>query len=531
MLIGNLALTVVPGGSATGAHFGIGMATSSTNQVTLAAGADDASATMDTGSYNTDNQMHSAIGNAGGTTIQSRIDFSSFDSGGFTTVVDTSGFSATIQAVWVALSCTNVIVGNSLTRTDGNDIAISGLGWKPAAGFVISHCGAETTTTTLKRTDKTSIGAFTSATERVAHGVRDEDNVGDSNIATAVEHDEVYVRIADTNDTVEGLMDVKSVDTGGVTFVMDDTDPDAAFFGYALFGPAEAGGVSVTPTAATCIASTTAPTVVLGSQTITPVVSSAIARTTAPTAVLGSQTVTPVVSSAIASITDPAVELGSIVVTPVVSNAIASVTDPDVEFGSVLVTPAVASAIAKTIDPTVVITGGSETVTPTAATCIASTTAPTVVLGSQTITPVVASAIVSIANPTTTLGSIATTPGAASAIVSVSNPDVELGSIIVTPVAASAIASVIAPDVLGGGVTVTPVIAASIVSVSNPLVVLGSLAVTPDPATVIARVVAPTVIGPPSEGGGGLVRHKRHRVYIIDDRGIVVVEDRRAKER
>ncbi len=242
MLLSNNAFTAAPAGIATDSTFSLGIATSSTNQVVLAAGEDDASATTDTASYNTDNKFYGALSSAIGTTITLGVDFTSFDSGGFTTTADT-GFGAGKIAIYVALNCTNVVVGNSLTQTDTTtDITVSGLGWKPAAGMVLSHCRAKNTTTTLTRTDKTSIGAFTSDTERIAHGVRDEDNVADSNVAIAVEHDEVYVHISDTNDTVEGLMDVKSVDAGGVTFIMDDADPAQAFFGYVLFGPAESTG-------------------------------------------------------------------------------------------------------------------------------------------------------------------------------------------------------------------------------------------------------------------------------------------------
>jgi len=137
------------------------------------------------------------------------------------------------------LNCTNVVVGNSLTQTDTTtDITISGLAWKPAAGLVFSHCKAESSGTTLDRNDESSMGAFTTQNERIAHGVMDVDNLADSQVTTAIEHDAVYVNI-DTSDAIEGKMDVKSVNSDGVTFIMDDADPAQAFFLYALFGPAE----------------------------------------------------------------------------------------------------------------------------------------------------------------------------------------------------------------------------------------------------------------------------------------------------
>ena len=247
MLVGNTQVTTVPAGNATNCTFWIGMASGVSNMASLVAGTDDASNTMDAATHNTNDYMFGVIDDAVGTLLQSALTFNSFTADGFITDWQIAGLLQGAYLIYVALNCTNVIVGNNLTRTDGNDIVISGLGWKPAAGFVISHCKAETTTTTLSRHDESSIGAFTSETERVAHGVRDQDAAADAQVATAVEHDEVYVNISSA-DAVEGLMDVKSVDVGGVTFVMDDADPVAAFFGYVLFGPAEVSGVTKTVT-------------------------------------------------------------------------------------------------------------------------------------------------------------------------------------------------------------------------------------------------------------------------------------------
>jgi len=248
MLVGSSTILTPPAGNGTNGVFCLGAATSGVNQACLSAGSDDASANMDCASWSTDEQIYALIAATVGTTISNRNDFDAFDADGFATKVDGAApISQNMPAIYIALNCTNVIVGNSLTRTDGNDIVVSGLGWMPAAGMVFSHCKAESVGTTLDRDDETSIGAFTSATERVAHGVRDTDALADSQVTTAVEHDAVYVNM-DASDAIEGLMDVKSVDDGGVTFVMDDADPAAAYFWYILFGPAEGAPPAGQPT-------------------------------------------------------------------------------------------------------------------------------------------------------------------------------------------------------------------------------------------------------------------------------------------
>ncbi len=66
-------------------------------------------------------------------------------------------------------------------------------------------------------------------------GTLDENGTADSETARAVEHDEVYANIA-TDDTIEGLLDIKSIDSDGFTCVMDDPDPSAAFVPYMAFG-------------------------------------------------------------------------------------------------------------------------------------------------------------------------------------------------------------------------------------------------------------------------------------------------------
>jgi hypothetical protein len=123
-----------------------------------------------------------------------------------------------------------------LTQTDTTtDIVISGLGYPPAAGIVASSCKAETVADAVPAAnDEISIGAFTSTSERAGHGVASLNGNTNMFVATAYRTDAVYANLNPSTGAVEGLMDVKSMDSGGVTFIMDDADPAQAWGFVAL---------------------------------------------------------------------------------------------------------------------------------------------------------------------------------------------------------------------------------------------------------------------------------------------------------
>lgn len=172
--------------------------------------------------------------------VTSRADFVSFLSNGFRI---NWAESATARRVhWVALKGGSYIVGNLLTQTDTvTDIAETGFGFQPSGALFVSHGQAESTSDTAQDHDRLSIGAFDSTSSRVAMGTLDEDNLGDSEVTTAHEFDEVYVSIS-TASAIQGLMDIKSVESDGLTMIMDDADPAQAFVWYMAVGAVAAAG-------------------------------------------------------------------------------------------------------------------------------------------------------------------------------------------------------------------------------------------------------------------------------------------------
>lgn len=251
--------------------------------------------------------------------------------------------------------------------------------------------------------------------------------------------------------------------------------------------------VTVTPAAASAIASRNGPTVILGSLSITPTPTTAIASRANPGIILGSITLTPTAISAIASRAGPTIIHGSIIITPTPISAIGSRAGPTLIFGSMTITPPAISAIAGNAGPTVVL--GSLTITPGAVSAIAAIAGPSIILGSIVITPSAISAIGGNSGPVIILGSLTITPTAISAIGATYGPTVILGGdVIITPEAASAIASRFGPDVILGSLTIAPTAITAISGISGPSVILGSLNITPTPISAIGATSGPTII-------------------------------------
>ena len=207
------------------------------NQAVYLGASNDAAGTSQTLSYCTDAECAAIFANAITITDQ-RAQFTSMLSNGFRiNWIDNAGAVASaIQ--YIALKGGSYKVGSLLTQTDTTtDIVASGFGFQPAAGMFLSHGKAESTADTPQDDDEWSMGAFSSTSARAAFATADDDAAGTAIVSSAVEHDEVYINLNANTGAVEGLMDIKSVDSGGFTCIMDDADPAQAFVWYIAFGP------------------------------------------------------------------------------------------------------------------------------------------------------------------------------------------------------------------------------------------------------------------------------------------------------
>lgn len=235
------------GGGDSNQMIGVAVGTGATDQAIWLGGANDASATPQAVDYcrlgDCVANLNSAV-----TAVDARASFSSFLSNGFqlnwalrTTALRYFHFLAIKGGRWK--------VGSLTTSTGTSNFTETGVGFLPQAALFVSHCNTESVAATNQNPDQLSLGAATSATERGAIGVLDENAPasGNAEVETAQEHDEVYVNL-DATGAVQGLMDLVSFDSDGMTLVMDDADPTSRFVWYlAVAGAAGAAAKSPPP--------------------------------------------------------------------------------------------------------------------------------------------------------------------------------------------------------------------------------------------------------------------------------------------
>jgi hypothetical protein len=238
IILGQTGQTATPN---DGSHqrVGLGWAVSTTSEITMGFGVANAVAAVDSSSYGRSDELSAVI--TGGEGISNRFDLTSFDADGFTINRITTPAQAAVVA-YLALKGGSYASGELLTKTDTSTaIDITGLSFKPAAVLFGSVGKAESTAGTPTAHLQFSLGAATSPTSRLAHAWHAEDNLSPSQVNLAVEYDACYIHIANA-DTVDGLMDLTSMNSDGFSCIMDDADPSANWVGWLAFGPAADGG-------------------------------------------------------------------------------------------------------------------------------------------------------------------------------------------------------------------------------------------------------------------------------------------------
>lgn len=222
-----------------------GAATSSSDEQMWCGGANDGQTSGDTATYCLSGEIFSGTPGAPANAPTHRAEFVSQNAspGGFT--VNWLERASSLRILWLSIAGGDWTVGNLLTRTDGNDIAVTGLASQPAALlFVSANKAATVANTTPDVHDEWSVGAATSTIERAVQHVASRD--GNTNMFTfrTARTDAVYVNAdpANAGYTLEGLMDLKSIEATGFTCVMDDVDPAQAFVWYVAAGPAAVSG-------------------------------------------------------------------------------------------------------------------------------------------------------------------------------------------------------------------------------------------------------------------------------------------------
>ena len=202
---------------------GLGVAASSAQQAVVLSANNNTATNMNTTRYGYAGECYGSVAaNVSSTTV--RGTYVGTTGTGFTVNRLESGTNTSI--IYLAIQGGAWAVGTLTTRTDGADIAVTGLAGQPVGLLFCSHGAPQSTQDTVDDHGMFSLGAATSPTARAAQGYSDQDALADAEIATFVEYDAVYVK-SDLADGVDALMDLKSIGPTDFVTVMDDTEPTA----------------------------------------------------------------------------------------------------------------------------------------------------------------------------------------------------------------------------------------------------------------------------------------------------------------
>lgn len=230
---------------AADSNLAFGVASSTSNEHVWWGGANSAQTSGDTATYCLAGELFASAAGSAVISPINRAEFVSHNAspGGFT--LNWLERSDANRVLWLSIAGGDWAVGDLQTRTDGNDIAVTGLASQPTAIlFVSANKAATTADATPAVHDEWSVGAATSPTERAVQHVASRDGNTNMFVFRTARADAVYVNAdpANATYTLEGLMDLKSIESDGFTCVMDDVDPVAAFVWYVAAGPAAITG-------------------------------------------------------------------------------------------------------------------------------------------------------------------------------------------------------------------------------------------------------------------------------------------------
>lgn len=228
--------SVDPPATRIGVSVFMGGAVSSTQRGVALAAIEDAQMADDSAAYAISTECIAVVNPANANAIAERGDFVGFTSNGFDISWLEISTAAANRVACLLLQGGSWAVGNLVTKTDTTDITVGSLGFEPAGGMLLSCGRAASTADTPTADAELSIGAWSAPTVRGVHSIYSDDAADPMIVGTGVEFDEVYINVTAALDQLDGLMDIKSRDANGATFVMDDTDPSAMFVWYFMGG-------------------------------------------------------------------------------------------------------------------------------------------------------------------------------------------------------------------------------------------------------------------------------------------------------
>lgn len=177
-------------------------------------------------------------------TVYARGEISEWTEDGFTLLTDVGSQNGQVIGLAFIGCAATVVTGETGTTMDPIEFAP---GWEPAGGMVISHAAVLPGNSTLQQDDVRSIGVFDHGLDQAAVGLLDLYGTAESQVATALRTNDVYVRThAEIGDApvVGGAMQVSSLAPESTQFVMSvpEIDAEPRWFAALLLGPHGDGG-------------------------------------------------------------------------------------------------------------------------------------------------------------------------------------------------------------------------------------------------------------------------------------------------
>ncbi len=136
---------------------------------------------------------------------------------------------------YLALKGPQTHIGNFQSRTDTNNITVTGHSGKPKGGLFLSHCAPESSLATTDQGSKISIGAVDQFLNQTVVTCTDTYNDDPNIIGSSVGYNSIYNQL-DYTGTLQGSMRITSLDSAGFSAIMSDPDPSAVDIFYLVFG-------------------------------------------------------------------------------------------------------------------------------------------------------------------------------------------------------------------------------------------------------------------------------------------------------
>jgi hypothetical protein len=221
----------------------IGAASSASDEMVAILFSEHNQATMDTYKLGKSGSIIAFLDGTGA--IVANAEFSAWITNGFQ-LNWTARNSTTRRYFYAVIKGARVKILEDLTRTSVTTFASGSTGFMPAAGMVLSTVGAEDTTPAVADA-KLSLGMFSGPATagsapraRMLRSLDDQDATANSQVYPGGQEDAVQVSSDQT--TIQGIMDISTVDSDGVTFNQVDADTAQRWFFGVFWGDA-AGGV------------------------------------------------------------------------------------------------------------------------------------------------------------------------------------------------------------------------------------------------------------------------------------------------